>query len=150
MQNTLSFYRANMPRGQAFIMTQSWATGATPDILIAPEANEELYIEEIGIQCSLPLTMPAGKNIVFHGLYESDGVTDFEVHTTEELKALLDSLVIEVGEMVGKLKPKPPLKLTDSGGESLSIEHTDGGLGVITAGTITFIIKGWKLAEADD
>jgi len=150
MPNTSYFYRVNMPRGTAFIMTESWATGATPHILIAPEANEEIFIEEIGIQCSLGFTMPAGKNIVFTGLNESDGTTAFEVHTIEELMALLNDLYIDATVIVGKLKPKPPLKLTDSGGETLNIEHTDGDVGVITAGTITFIIKGWRLAEADD
>jgi len=150
MQNTLSFYRANMPRGQAFVITESWATGVTPAITVDPQANEEIFIEEIGIHVSDPLTMPAGKNIVFEGLKEDDGTTDFEVHTLEELKALMDSLVLETGKASGKIRPRPPLKLTDSGAETLVIQHTDGAAGAITAGTITFVIKGWKLAEADD
>lgn len=148
--NTLSFYQANMPRGTAFIMTESWTTGNTPHILIEPEANEVLYVDEIGIKCDLPFTMPAGKNIVFTGVHESDGTTDFEIHTTDELKALLHSLVIQTSEMMGKFGLRPPLKLTYSGGESMNINHTDGDAGVIDAGTITFIIKGWRLAETDD
>ncbi|GEM_PF-3781070 len=150
MQNTNSFYRLNMPRGQAFIMTKSWVSGSTPIITIDPEAGEELFIEEIGMYCSLPFTLPTGKNIIFNGLYESDGTTDFEIHTTDELKALLDNLIIETNEMAGKLKIHPPLKLTDSGIETLIIQHTDGAGGTIDAGTITFVIKGWRLAESDD
>lgn len=149
MPNTSYFYRVNMPRGTAFIMTESWATGATPHILIAPEANEEIFIEEIGIQCSATFALAGGKNIVFTGLYGSDGATDVEIHTLEELKALLDNLFVDTSETIGKLKPKPPLKLTNSGGETLNINHTDGDMGAIT-GTIVFTIKGWRLAEADD
>jgi len=150
MPNTNYFYRLNMPRGTAFIMTESWATGATPNISIDPEADEEIFIEEIGVQCSFALTMPVGKNIVFTGLNEPDGTTAFEVHTADELKALMDDLNIDAAEMSGKLKLKPPLKLTHSGAETLVISHTDGVAGVITAGIITFIIKGWRLAESDD
>ena len=150
MPNTNFFYRLNMPRGDTFLVTKSWATGACPDIEIDPQANKEILIEEIGIHVSDPLTMPGGKNIVFTGLKEDDGSTAFEVHTVEELKAMLDDLGIETGKVSGKLKLRPPLKLTDKGGEKLTIEHTDGPTGVITAGTITFVIKGWRLAEADD
>lgn len=150
MPNTNYFYRLNMPRGSTFLVTKSWATGVCPNIEIDPQANEEIFIEEIGIHASDPLTMPDSKNIIFTGLKKDDGSTDFEVHTLEELKAMLDDLGIESDKTSGKLKLKPPLKLTDSGAEKLTIEHTDGPTGVITTGTITFVIKGWRLAEADD
>lgn len=150
--NTLEFYRKNMPRGMAFVETVAWATGATPTITIDPVANEEIFIDEIGIQCDSTFELPVGKNIIFTGLFKSNGTTNFEIHTIKELKALLDGLNILTTEMAGKIKIKPPLLLTDSGLRGIltfSISHTDGVAGAIT-GTITFIVKGWRLTESED
>ena len=152
MPTILSFYQDTVPRGKPFAIRESWLTGVMPDILINPEASNEMFVSEIIIACSEDLVFTAG-DLDFTG-WDDGGASpvDVQCDTLAEILALGENYEIPGVTpkiVVTKIKLNPPLLLTDAGGETLNIQNISGTPTGTLTGTIEFLIKGWKVLEAN-
>jgi len=152
--NIQDFYRRNVPNplAEPFKQDAEWASGSTPDYTVDPSSGEMILVTAIDIVVPRNLDLNSS-DIEIQGYKDGKGGTKLVFSSLQDLKQISDDVkYFDTGETTEeikvRLKPEPPIKLTDTGAEMIVIHNSSSTTHSFT-GFAKFAVHGYFLSEED-
>lgn len=151
----LDFYKRAVPRGDPFVRSVAW-TGSVTSTLTVDTTGEEatptdwtMLIDKISIVASNDFALSGGDKIVITGW----DVNPVEIADLSDLMALCDKVntfktSADFDRVHGVINPKPPIKLSETDSDVLTIANSAGETQTVT-GSLYIVVSGWKVSTTD-
>lgn len=148
------FYRRNVPNpySKPFIQEFEWTSGTTPDYTVDPQTDEVVIVDEIHITIPRNLDL-SSSDLEIQGYPDGKGGTKVALSSLDDMKKMCAGVMVidtfpEPEELTFTLKPKPGIKLTHTGAETL-VFHNSVAVDHTFTGWLKVSIHGWFLSESD-
>jgi len=154
-----TYYDSNMARGEYITGRETWSSAGNTSIIILPDTDKALFVENVSFQVSDNFAMPSGAEFTitinaYGNTASPQVITVSAVDAIKNIMAIGDSALAStftlssVEYLTSVLKFKPPVYLESSPTvvENITITYTGGA---ITAGECIISYDAWSILEAN-